>query len=31
MMSTVASLSLNKKTRFIEAVGKSQTSEGDAC
>jgi hypothetical protein len=31
MMSTVASLSLNKKPRFIDPVGKSQTSEGDAC
>jgi hypothetical protein len=31
MMSIVASLSLNKKPRFIELVGKSQTSEGDAC
>jgi hypothetical protein len=31
MMSTVASLSLNKKPRFVNLVGKSQTSEGDAC
>jgi hypothetical protein len=30
MMSTVASLSLNKKLRFIDPVEKSQTSEGDA-
>jgi hypothetical protein len=31
MMSTAASFSLNKKPRFIKPVGKSQTSEGDAC
>jgi hypothetical protein len=31
IMSTAASFSLNKKPRFIEPVGKSQTSEGDAC
>jgi hypothetical protein len=29
-MSTVASLSLNKKSRFIEPVGKNQTLEDDA-
>jgi hypothetical protein len=31
MMNTVASLSLNMKPRFIDLVGKSQTSEGNAC
>jgi hypothetical protein len=31
IMSTVASLSLNKKPRFVDPVGKSQTSESDAC
>jgi hypothetical protein len=31
MMSTAGSFSLNKKPRFIEPVGKSQTLEGDAC
>jgi hypothetical protein len=31
MMSTVASLPLVVKPRFIEPVGESQTSEGDAC
>jgi hypothetical protein len=31
MMSTAAIFSLNKKPRFIEPVGKSQTLEGDAC
>jgi hypothetical protein len=30
MMSTVASLSLSKKPRFTDPVGKSQTPEGDA-
>jgi hypothetical protein len=31
MMSTAASFSLRKKPIFFEPVGKSQTSEGDAC
>jgi hypothetical protein len=31
MMSIAASFYLRKKPRFIEPVGKSQTSEGDAC
>jgi hypothetical protein len=31
MMSTAASLSSVVKSRFIELVGESQTSEGDAC
>jgi hypothetical protein len=31
MMSTVASLPLVVKPRFIEPVGESQTSEGDVC
>jgi hypothetical protein len=31
MMSTVASLPLVVKPRFIEPVGESQTSKGDAC
>jgi hypothetical protein len=31
MMSTVASLPSVVKPRFIEPVGESQTSEGDAC
>jgi hypothetical protein len=31
MMSTAASLPLVVKPRFIEPVGKSQTSEGDSC
>jgi hypothetical protein len=31
MMSTTASLPLVVKPRFIEPVGESQTSEGDAC
>jgi hypothetical protein len=30
MMSTAASFSLSKKSRFV-SPGKSQTSEGDAC
>jgi hypothetical protein len=31
MMSTAASLPSVVKPRFIEPVGESQTSEGDAC
>jgi hypothetical protein len=31
MMSTVASLSLSKKPRFVDPIGKIQTPEGDAC
>jgi hypothetical protein len=31
MMSTIASLPSVMKPRFIEPVGESQTSEGDAC
>jgi hypothetical protein len=31
MMSTVASLSLSKKPRFVDPIGKSQSQEGDAC
>jgi hypothetical protein len=31
MMSTVASIPSVVKPRFIEPVGESQTSEGDAC
>jgi hypothetical protein len=31
MMSTAASLHSVVKPRFIELVGESQTSEGDAC
>jgi hypothetical protein len=31
VMSTAASFSLRKKPKFIKPVGKSQTSEGDAC
>jgi hypothetical protein len=31
MMSTAASLSLIVKPRFIEPVGESRTSEGNAC